>query len=578
MRPLESPVKSLEKAAQKKLEQILLDAHILNADQLADAIKQSQTNGKTLTVFLLEMQMIKEDALAYALCRELQIPYISLATYTFSTELINSISKALVVKYHFLPLDQFGDLLTIAISDNITPEMLQEITYQTQKHILVFVASHSELQTAMEKYIAPEEQLNAQTQTGPSQPQLTAGWESMFDAANEKIMEDVKQIGSNTKQQSALDVMSQSSMGFSGIQDEKLGESQLVGSISTPRHPAIQPGKAIPIIRAGVSPTNSSIMSGVAGMSGTGTSMFNVVVNSSAIVNVPSPAVLAAGSGASTPLSAPTTSGAAPIKIIAAAKNPATPPASDAGTITPKIPRQATADAGTVTPKTMVRKTVSDAGTITPKISRQAFTETDSITPQPATHQPSSSTSTTLPKTGSPRSGENPITATSGSPTPNAPAAANAGIASAATSAGKVQFSNAPALLDDDMDIEDNQDTTGQFINEEDDNVASQDELPVAEEDNPILQDESQLIQELDELADLLKREPSNYKAVNRYVELSMMMGNLQLAINQLLLFAQNLQQKGETKAAINCYHYILDLSPNNLPAKQALAQLEQKK
>lgn len=74
--------------------------------------------------------------------------------------------------------------------------------------------------------------------------------------------------------------------------------------------------------------------------------------------------------------------------------------------------------------------------------------------------------------------------------------------------------------------------------------------------------------EELEALTAHLEEEPFDYDAVNRFVEIAMNLGHLDLATNQLHVFASGLEQAGDQEGALNCYQYILELDPDNEEAK----------
>lgn len=79
-------------------------------------------------------------------------------------------------------------------------------------------------------------------------------------------------------------------------------------------------------------------------------------------------------------------------------------------------------------------------------------------------------------------------------------------------------------------------------------------------------------IKKLNELAQRLIEDPLDSEAVNDFVASALSIGDLEAALNQILQFAENLENADDEEGAINCYQYILDLDPDNQIAQEYLA------
>jgi cytochrome c-type biogenesis protein CcmH/NrfG len=75
----------------------------------------------------------------------------------------------------------------------------------------------------------------------------------------------------------------------------------------------------------------------------------------------------------------------------------------------------------------------------------------------------------------------------------------------------------------------------------------------------------------LNDLAEKLASNRSNYDLLNQYVDLAVEMKDIKSAVRQLTLFAMHLEEEGKSTQAMDCYKYILDLDPNNQMAKRSL-------
>ena len=180
------------KFAQKKPEEVLHGNAYISMEKLTAAITESSDQGKFLEQTLLDGELIKEDKLALAVCTELQLPYLDLANYNVSTDLIQEY-KSLMVKYRFVPLDKLGDVLTILIGHCLDREIVEAMQDEIPENIFVYFGFFSTIQSAIDQYIPKEEQEAVHTEIIPESAQVTAGWESIFDVADEAVQQELRE-------------------------------------------------------------------------------------------------------------------------------------------------------------------------------------------------------------------------------------------------------------------------------------------------------------------------------------------------------------------------------------------------
>lgn len=77
----------------------------------------------------------------------------------------------------------------------------------------------------------------------------------------------------------------------------------------------------------------------------------------------------------------------------------------------------------------------------------------------------------------------------------------------------------------------------------------------------------------LDQLKAQLQDNPCDYDAINQFVETAIGMNQTGLAVEQLALFANNLESMGKSDEAYNCFEYILELDPTNEIALSKMAK-----
>ncbi len=225
-------MKNLEKLAEKKLEQILVDGGYVELEKLKIAMNESTVSGKTIEALLIEKGFMDETNFAFALCTELQLPFLSLDNHPVSADLIQEIPKSLMVKYQFIPLDRFDNILCILVGGAFNLEMITEIQTETQTNLFIYIGLLSQLRKTLDEYITEEEQEAINTEVIPEDAQVTAGWESIFDVADQAVMDELKQKAID----SGLHGVSSTNVGGSSASQQYSGAytKEVSGAVNAP--------------------------------------------------------------------------------------------------------------------------------------------------------------------------------------------------------------------------------------------------------------------------------------------------------------------------------------------------------
>ncbi|RME02894.1 MAG: hypothetical protein D6805_08400 [Planctomycetota bacterium] len=144
---------NLKKIVRKRLGEVLQAEGLLNQQQLQDALLTQQTSGGLLGEILVSKNYITELDMAFALCCHFQLPFIQLKQYDIPRDVLGVMSANFLHEYQILPLDRFGDLLTVAISGILPREVLEEMEKTTQCEIAAYIATLSDVRTTLRDLI-----------------------------------------------------------------------------------------------------------------------------------------------------------------------------------------------------------------------------------------------------------------------------------------------------------------------------------------------------------------------------------------------------------------------------------------
>ena len=135
----------------EQLGQVLIQGGIITLEQLNKALATQKELGGLLGEVLTNLGMASEEDIVQALALQLDFPYLPLANYEIDAEVLKLFPESLVKKYHILPVDKMGDILTIVMADPLNNKAIEEIEALTKCKTEIFVATYTEIKGAIER-------------------------------------------------------------------------------------------------------------------------------------------------------------------------------------------------------------------------------------------------------------------------------------------------------------------------------------------------------------------------------------------------------------------------------------------
>ncbi len=175
-------MRKFDKISRKKLGELLVDAGLISYDVVDQAISEQKRTGRLIGEILVEQGHVRELDIAVVLARQFQLPYLQLADYQFGKGIVELIPPELCHQFGLIPLDQFGDVLIVAVSQNPTREAVDAIREATGCSISPFVAVGSEVQRYLDD-LAPYDAKAALRERRQADAEQQSGgtWTDVFD-------------------------------------------------------------------------------------------------------------------------------------------------------------------------------------------------------------------------------------------------------------------------------------------------------------------------------------------------------------------------------------------------------------
>lgn len=152
---LDDAIKYQESQPILKLGEALRQLNLITDAQLDEALaKQKANRNVQLGQILVKMDIIDDRTLKGVLAKKMGIPFVGLSKFNFDLNAIKLVSAALANKYTLMPLCLHDSTLIVALEDPLNLKALDYLRFVTQKKIVPAMASHEEIETAIEKYYA----------------------------------------------------------------------------------------------------------------------------------------------------------------------------------------------------------------------------------------------------------------------------------------------------------------------------------------------------------------------------------------------------------------------------------------
>ncbi len=141
----------------KQLGELLIERSIITQSQLEKALAVQQERGGLIGEILVELGYAKEDEIAQTLTAQYGFPYLPLSNYDINPEIANIIPGRVARQYLLIPIDKIGNNLTLAMSNPLNVQAIEDVELLSGCSVQSFVSTSSDVKKAIEKYYKDKE-------------------------------------------------------------------------------------------------------------------------------------------------------------------------------------------------------------------------------------------------------------------------------------------------------------------------------------------------------------------------------------------------------------------------------------
>jgi len=140
-------------AKHKRLGEILLEARVVDEDQLQQALERHWDTGRRLGEVLKDMGMATERDIAVAVARQFGFKTVSnIAKATFSADLLELLDGDMAIEKMLFPLKKEANSLYLAMVNPLDMETIDNLSFKTGLRVIPCVTTPTEIQVAVNRH------------------------------------------------------------------------------------------------------------------------------------------------------------------------------------------------------------------------------------------------------------------------------------------------------------------------------------------------------------------------------------------------------------------------------------------
>jgi len=147
----------IRRVSNKPLGELLLDRGLINQAQMDQSLDLQRVRGGLIGEILVELGFVKEDDIAQALTAQYGFPYLPLSNYDVDKDITSIIPGRVARQYLLVPIDKIGNNLTLAMSNPLNIQAIEDVELLSGCSVQTFVSTSSDIKRAIEKYYKDKE-------------------------------------------------------------------------------------------------------------------------------------------------------------------------------------------------------------------------------------------------------------------------------------------------------------------------------------------------------------------------------------------------------------------------------------
>ncbi len=158
---------SLQRRKGTRIGEVLIEAGLAKAEDIEFALaEQRKRGGKRIGQILVDMKVISEVDLAMALARKFQLPFVDLEKCSINLDAIAELERSFIEKHRILPVESDARSITVAMSDPLAVDTIDQVRIHTKKQLSEIVVTRSQLDKYIPTYLDQLDSKSKETEMG----------------------------------------------------------------------------------------------------------------------------------------------------------------------------------------------------------------------------------------------------------------------------------------------------------------------------------------------------------------------------------------------------------------------------
>ncbi len=141
----------IHRMTKKRLGELLVDEGLITEQQVQEVLAEQKEKGELFGEILVSKSYVTESDIARTIARQFSIPFISARGYDIPQEVVDLFSFDMLEKYQFVPIDRFGDVITVVIAGVMDSRVVGEIEKVSGCAVQVYAGTASDVKETLEK-------------------------------------------------------------------------------------------------------------------------------------------------------------------------------------------------------------------------------------------------------------------------------------------------------------------------------------------------------------------------------------------------------------------------------------------
>ena len=129
-----------------------MDAGLITLAQLDQALELQKDKGGLIGEILVQLKFTTEEDIAKTLTAQYGFAYLPLSNYEIDLELAKLIPERVAKQYCLIPIDRMSNNLTIAMSNPLNSQAVEDIETISGCSVQIFVSTTTDIRQAVERY------------------------------------------------------------------------------------------------------------------------------------------------------------------------------------------------------------------------------------------------------------------------------------------------------------------------------------------------------------------------------------------------------------------------------------------